>query len=405
MLAFAHSALTHVLPFLFVLTLVVVVHEMGHFLAARACGVAVERFSIGFGRALLSWRDRSGVEWRVGWIPLGGYVKFAGDENAASVPDPEDLELLRQDILTHEGPAALKRYFHFKPLWQRAIVVAAGPVANFVLSVVLFASLAFAFGAITLPARVAGISPHSAAEAAGFHEGDLIVRAAGQRIESFFDLQQIIQVRAGAPIKFQVNRQGQLIDLVATPRRQQRPDGMGGSETVGVVGIAPTRDRSQITIKHFGPVAAVREGVVQTWRVLDTTVFYLGRLIRGQESADQLGGPLRIAEASHAVAKMGAQGAHSSQDYIVGSITALLGLAAVISVSIGFMNLLPVPVLDGGHLVFYAYEAIARRPVAPAVQAVSYRVGLALLLGLMLFATTNDLQRSSVFHFLGGLFS
>ena len=405
MLAIAHTALTYILPFLFVLTVVVTVHELGHFWVARACGVAVDRFSIGFGRAIVSWKDRSGTEWRIAWIPLGGYVRFAGDENAASVPDAEDLEAMRRTIIARDGPAAVKSYFHFKPLWQRALVVAAGPAANFVLSTVLFAALLLAFGERTLPARVGAVESGSPAQAAGFQPGDVVTRAAGRNVDGFLDLQQIVQMRAGTPIVFTLRRGAAVIDLTATPRRQQLDDQMGGFENVGVLGLVAPQDSGAWVTRRYGPIQAVGAGAVQTWRVLDTTLFYIGRVIRGQESAQQLGGPLRIAQASHAIAKAGALGARSPSQFVLGVLSALLGLVAVISVSIGFMNLLPIPVLDGGHLLFYAYEAIARRPVGAAVQTVSYRVGLALLLGLMLFASTNDLQRPSVFHFLGGLFS
>ena len=405
MLAFAHTALTWILPFLFVLTMVVVVHELGHFLVARACGVAIERFSIGFGRAILSVRDKSGVEWRFGWIPLGGYVKFAGDANMASVPDAEDLAAMRQEILDREGPVALRNYFHFKPLWQRALVVAAGPVANFVLAAVLFAALLFTFGETILPARVGALIPGYPAQAAGFQPGDLIVRAADHQIDSFMDLERIVQFRAGVPIAFTVRRGAATVQLTATPRLDEQDDPIGGREKVGILGIRPSQNRSDWVVRRFGPIEAIGAGVGQTWEALDTTVFALSRMVTGHMSTEQLSGPLGIAQATRMAAHAGVEGAKTPSEFLIGLFTNLLSFAAVISVGIGFMNLLPIPVLDGGHLLFYAYEAVARRPVGAAVQAVGYRVGLALLLGLMLFATTNDLNRLHVFHFLGGLFS
>ena len=201
MLGFAQSALITIASFLFVLTFVVTVHELGHFAAAKSMRVAVDRFSIGFGRAIASWYDKSGVEWRIGWIPLGGYVRFAGDENAASVPDKEDLEEMRHWILAEEGPQALKRYFHFKPLWQRAVVVAAGPFSNFVLSSVLFALLLGVFGELTLPARVAAVQPGSAAERAGFHAGDQVLAVDGHRIQGFEEMSRYVRMRAGDSIE------------------------------------------------------------------------------------------------------------------------------------------------------------------------------------------------------------
>jgi regulator of sigma E protease len=405
MLALAHAALTWILPFLFVLTFVVTVHELGHFLMAKACGVAIERFSIGFGRAIVRWRDKAGVEWRIGWMPLGGYVKFAGDEAYSSLPDADDLNALRREIIAHEGVGAVRRYFHFKPLWQRALVVAAGPVANLLLSITLFAALMMSLGETVVPARVTGITPNSAAAAAGFQVGDLVVRAAGRRIESFGDLREVVVVRSGVPIAFDVQRGGRLIHLTATPRETLIDDGLGRKEAGGLLGLESRPTAADVVHRRYGPVQAVARGVDETWDVLGTTLFYLGRVVRGETPASQLHGPLGVAQMSHAIAKAGAEAGHDTPARIAGSLVALLYMVAFYSVGIGFMNLLPIPVLDGGHLLFYGYEAIARRPVAAAVQAASTRVGLALLLGLMLFATTNDLQLGSVLHFLGGLFS
>ncbi|MFT4933805.1 MAG: regulator of sigma E protease [Pseudoalteromonas distincta] len=405
MIDFLQTALGYIIPFLLVLTVVVTIHELGHYWAARACGVAIDQFSIGFGRKVFGWRDRQGVEWRVGWIPLGGYVKFSGDENAASVPDHENLEALRQRIEAEQGSGAASRYFHFKPVWQRAFITAAGPLANFVLAIVLFAALLMAVGETVIPARVAAVQPDSPAARAGFAVDDVVVRANGQEIDNFFDLQQIIAVRSNAPTSFVVDRGGQLVSLMATPERRLVSDRMGGEQKIGVLGIASPAQVGERTVRRYGPLEAVAGGVERTWRVLSTTVYYLGRVVTGRESADQLGGPLRIAQASGQVAQSGAQGAPDAGSMLLGSGVALLGLTAVLSVGIGFMNLLPVPVLDGGHLVFYAYEAVARRPLAAKVQAAGYRVGLALLLGLMLFATWNDLQQLRVFKFLGGLIS
>jgi regulator of sigma E protease len=405
MIDFLQTALGYIIPFLLVLTVVVTIHELGHYWAARACGVAIDQFSIGFGRKVFGWRDRQGVEWRVGWIPLGGYVKFSGDENAASVPDHENLEALRRRIEAEQGSGAASRYFHFKPVWQRAFITAAGPMANFVLAIVLFAALLMAVGETVIPARVAAVQPDSPAARAGFAVDDVVVRANGQEIDNFFDLQQIIAVRSNAPTNFVVDRGGELVSLTATPERRLVSDRMGGEQKIGVLGIASPAQVGERTVRRYGPLEAVAGGVERTWRVLSTTVYYLGRVVTGRESADQLGGPLRIAQASGQVAQSGAQGAPDAGSMLLGSGVALLGLTAVLSVGIGFMNLLPVPVLDGGHLVFYAYEAVARRPLAAKVQAAGYRVGLALLLGLMLFATWNDLQQLRVFKFLGGLIS
>ncbi|HEX4180189.1 MAG TPA: M50 family metallopeptidase, partial [Caulobacteraceae bacterium] len=369
MLAVALTALTWILPFLFVLTLVVTVHEFGHFLAARGCGVAIDQFSIGFGRALARWRDRSGVEWRIGWLPLGGYVRFSGDENAASVPDAEDLDALRREITAREGPAAVRRYYQFKPIWQRSLIAASGPMANFILSTVLFAAFLMVLGEPILPPRVSQVVPGSPAAAAGFQPGDLVVRAAGKSIDTFSDLAQVVTVRAGTPVKFTIDRGGSMLQLTATPRAIEVNDGMGGRAPMGQIGVEVERPAAgKVKVRHYDPISAIGGGAAESWDVLSTNLYYFGRILQGQLSADELHGPLGIAQASHAVAQSGAQGAHGLGQQVLGSVVSLLALAAYISVMIGFMNLLPIPVLDGGHLLFYAYEAIARRPVGAAVQ-------------------------------------
>jgi len=396
-----------ILPFLFVLTLVVTIHELGHYWAARAFGTVIDCFSIGFGKPIFKWKDKRDVEWRIGWIPLGGYVRFAGDDNAAStVPDDADLAAMKQKILAHNPPSVVQKFYHFKPVWQRAIITAAGPVANFVLAVILFSLLSGIIGQQLSTPKVTAVTPGSVAERAGFQPGDVVVSTDGQPIESFQALQQYVMIRGGLPIVFGIDRGGDRIELTATPELASRTGADGGRVKVGQLGLQnqPT-SRADLIHKRFGPLEAVGEGFRQTWQVLDTTLFYMGRIFSGQVPADQIGGVIGIAKASDAVAKVGAEGAPNLAWGVLGAFVALLGLSAVLSVSVGFLNLLPIPVLDGGHLLFYAYEAVARRPLTAGVQAVGYRLGLALLLGFMLFAVWNDLQRYNVFNFLGGLFS
>jgi len=239
--------------------------------------------------------------------------------------------------------------------------------------------------------RVDGIAPNQAAAKAGFQVGDIIKRADGRRIDSFTDLQQIVMLRAETPIRFQVDRGGSRVDLIAIPDRREVTDSFGGKQSVGVLGLSNQARQRDLVLKRYNPIEALARGAGRTWYVLDTTVYYLSRIVTGRESAKQLGGPLGIARASGAVAQAGAEGAPSFATQIIGSFVALLGLAAVL--------------LDGGHLLFYTYESIARRPMNAGIQAAGYRVGLAMLLSLMLFATWNDLQQLQVFHFLGGLFS
>jgi regulator of sigma E protease len=398
------AVLQNVIPFLLVITLIVTVHELGHFLVARAFGVAVDRFSIGFGRALVSWRDRAGVEWRIAWLPLGGYVRFAGDENIASVPDQKDLAVMRTAIVAKEGPGAERKYLHFKPLWQRAAIVVAGPVANFLLSIFLFGIVILSFGVAVSTSRIHAVVAGSAAASAGFKPQDVVVRADQKPISGFEDLQFYTQSRALKPIAFTVERAGRLVQLTATPGAKQTSSPFGGSQTIGVLGLESDPAR----VEHVGPVRAFALATVRTWAVAVDTLDYLGRLVTGQVDANQLHSWLGIAHASGAFTRQAILVSHDEQPgVVIANIAgALISFSALLSVSVGLLNLLPIPVLDGGHLIFYAYEWVARRPPRASVQAAGYRVGLALLVGLMLFATFNDLRQLRVIHFLlGSLFS
>jgi regulator of sigma E protease len=399
------NILVYILPIVVVLGVVVTVHELGHFLAARWLGTAVERFSIGFGRAIFARQDKAGVEWRVGWLPLGGYVKFAGDENASSMPDQESLEELRREIVAREGPGALHRYFHFKPLWQRAIIVAAGPAANFVLAIAIFAGLLLAFGQPIEPARIDGVRAGSPAERAGFHAGDVVVSVDGKTIENFTDLQMKVLLRSGTPMQFVIRRGGGELALTATPQRGPVVDQLGHTQQLGTLGLEYKRRPGDVQIRRYGPVEAVGAGAARCWDRITTTVQYLGRLVTGRETAEQLSGPLGMAQLSGDIAKKTAEVSPNLPMLLANWGLTMLELIASISVGIGFLNLLPVPVLDGGHLLFYVFEGVARRPLTAKVQAAGYRLGLALVLGLMLFATWNDLQRLNVFKFFGALFS
>ena len=281
----------------------------------------------------------------------------------------------------------------------------AGPAANFLLAIALFAGLLMVFGRELIPARVGLIQPNSAAAAAGFQKGDLILAADGRAIEDFDAVKQVVAFRAGVPIDFLVQRGQRQLHLIATPKSELVNDPVAGAQHEGMLGIGTTASLSEIRHVHYGPVPAVAEATTRTWRMVTTTVYYLGRMLTGQVSADGLRGPLGLASATGKVAALGAEGAPTVGAMLVGVSVNLIQIAATISVSLGFMNLLPLPVLDGGHLLFYAYEAVARRPLAAKVQAAGYRMGLALVLGLMLFATWNDLQRQHVLTFLGGFSS
>jgi regulator of sigma E protease len=393
-----------VVSFLAIITVIVTVHELGHFLTARAFGVAIDRFSVGFGRALLSWRDRAGVEWRIAWLPLGGYVRFAGDENAASVPDQEDLSALRASIIAREGVGAEKRYFYFKPLWQRALVVAAGPAANFLLSIALFAMIFGAFGEPILPnTRISEVIPNQAGARAGLQVGDVMTAVDGRKLASFDDLVTYVQDRGGVPMRLTVQRGGRSLDFGVTPGSRSVPSLMGGVMQIGYLGVESAPQT--VVMRHYGPIQAVARGARQTWNVVETTGFYLRRLIAGKVDW-QFGGIVGGVHAAGAVTQQAMELSRTAHVDLALELTAdYFNLAALLSVSLGLLNLLPVPVLDGGHLLFYAYESVARRPLTARAQAAGYRVGLALLVGLMLFTTWHDLQRLQVFHLLGALFS
>ncbi|HEY2753529.1 RIP metalloprotease [Phenylobacterium sp.] len=399
------NLLFYVIPFLVVVGVVITVHEFGHFLAAKALGTKIDQFSIGFGKPLAHWTDRSGVEWRLGWLPVGGFVRFAGDDNAASVPDQDDLEVLRRELVAREGTAALGSYYHFKPIWQRMVISAAGPVSNFLLSIAIFATLLMVLGETIVPARIEKVVPGGPAARAGFQAGDVIVKADGKPIRTFDSVKQLIILRTGVPIPFVVERGGQQVNLVATPERGDVTDAVGHKHRLGMVGIQFADRADERRVQRYNPIQALAGGVDKTVDVVRTTVFYIGRMVSGRESADQISGPLGMAQISGDLAKQTASASKDLPSFAANAFLTALLLVANISVGIGFLNLMPIPVLDGGHLLFYAYEAVARRPLAAKVQAVGYRVGLALVLGLMLFATVNDLQRLRVFNFLGGLFS
>ena len=404
MLAFLANVALYVVPFLVIITLIVTIHELGHFLTARAFGVAVDRFSIGFGRAIASFTDRWGVEWRVGWLPLGGYVRFAGDDNVASVPDQDDLAELRQRIVAREGAGAERRYFFFKPLWQRALVVLAGPVANFALAIVLFALIFGTVGEMITEGPIAQIVPGSAAARAGFQVGDTIVAADGHRIRGFEDLLRYVSYRDGVPIDFTVERAARQLHIEAAPTREQEASPFGGQQSGGRLGVMLKPQRLRVI--HYDPISALGMGAARTWDAVATTGFAFGRLVTGHVGADQLHGIIGTARASGSIAKEAIKEAPGEPALqTLGALVNLIAFCALLSVWVGLVNLVPIPVLDGGHLLFYAYEGVVRRPLSANVQAAGYRLGLALLVGLMLFANVNDLHLEKVVRFLGALFS
>lgn len=403
MTGFLGQALIYIVPFLLVLTFIVTIHELGHFLVARAFGVKIDRFSIGFGKTIVSRTDKRGVEWRIAWLPLGGYVKFSGDLDASSVPDQAGLAELKSRVVAEHGPGAERDYFHFKPVWQRALIVAAGPAANFALALVLLTLLFSVVGEQIVAPRVNQVVPGSPAAAAGFQPRDLITAINGRPVTESNEVTQTILLSANDPLTFTVDRGGRALQLTATPVRVLEDSPVAGRGWVSRAGLRLSPLPQDYHFRRLNPIEAVGKGADTMASVVSTTFRYLGRIFAGKESGDLLNGPLGIANAAGGVTKQAIAHEAPPALLILNLALTYLQFAAIVSIGMGIVNLLPIPVLDGGHLVFYGYEAVARRPVPARVQEVGYRVGLALLAGLMLFATWNDLQKLSLFKFLGGL--
>ncbi|MCW5715278.1 MAG: RIP metalloprotease [Bauldia sp.] len=358
------------LPFLFVIIVVVFFHELGHFLVARWCGVAVQTFSIGFGPELIGRTDRHGTRWRISAIPLGGYVKFLGDDNVASAGN-------RELALTGMDPAVRARSFIGQSVGRRAAIVAAGPIANFILAIVIFTVFFTAAGRLVTPPIVDSLVEDGGAIAAGIEVGDRILSISGRPIESFSDISRSVGFAAGRPLSVVVERGGEEITLTVTPTLERAVDPLGNPYNVGRLGVGHTYEEGESFIQRYSVPRAFVIGVNEVWYTISTTLGYLGRVIAGRESLDQLGGPVTVARVAERAASE--------------SFTTLVSFAAFISISIGFVNLLPIPLLDGGHLLFYGIEAVRRRPLSPRAQEIALRVGMVLVLALLFVALRNDL--------------
>lgn len=365
-----------VLAFALVIGPLVFLHELGHYLAGRWFGVKAEEFSIGFGREVAGITDRRGTRWKFCWLPLGGYVRFAGDMNPASQPSPEWLSL--------PAPERAKT-FQAKPLWQRAIIVAAGPIANFIVAILILAAFAFAYGQNGTSSVVGGISPGSAAAVAGLRPGDRVTSLGGRSVETFTDMVKYTQLRPNEAVHIEFERAGQALETDAVIGQREERDRFGNSFKVGVLGIAS----SAPVVKPVGLLEAPLVGIRQTGEIIQMTLDGLGQIITGRRSISELGGPIKIAQVS-------------GERLVLGPIEFAF-LLALISINLGFINLLPVPVLDGGHLLFYAMEAVRRRPVEPQVMEWAFRGGLIAILALMLLVTFNDLGSFGVWRNLAGL--
>jgi regulator of sigma E protease len=375
-MAWLTDTLGYVVPFLVTLTILVFVHELGHYLVARRNGVRIEIFSIGFGPELFGWNDRTGTRWKFSAVPLGGYVKMFGDADPASMPG-EGLATMSAEDRAHS--------FHHKRLPQRAAVVAAGPIANFILAILLLSVIFVVKGQQFTPAEIGMVVPDSAAAAAGIKSGDVIVAIDGRNVERFETVQQIIQLNTGTPLQMVIRRDGNDLSLRVTPKVVTETDRFGVTHQVTRLGVA----RNRVEYVKRDPASAVWYAGAETWNITAGTLKAVWQMIIGLRSSDEISGPIGIGRMAGEVAQ--------------GGIIAMLGFAAVLSVNLGLINLFPIPVLDGGHLLFYAAEAIRGRPLGQRAQEYGFRLGLALVLTLMVFATWNDLVRLRIVEFIKGL--
>lgn len=368
----------YVIPFLVVLTILVFVHEMGHFAVARYNKVRVEVFSIGFGKELFGFNDSHGTRWKFGAIPLGGYVKMFGE--GESIDDGEN-----ERQLTDEEKAVS---FHHKRLAQRAAIVFAGPLANFVFAIIVLAGLFYVSGSPNPLAGIGTVQSGSAAEKAGIVSGDRVVMIAGQEVKWFEDLRQIVIKNPNIPLTMEIIRDDAQISLVATPKpRIVQMDGV--EKEIGLLGVTPNSD--MVEFEKVGPVDAIVMGAERTYGLTVSILSSVGRMITGSVSREELGGPLRIAQISGQMAQ--------------GGMASFVFFLAALSINLGLINLFPIPMLDGGHLLFYFFEAIIGRPINEKAQEYSFRFGLILVLLLMVFVTWNDIVQLKVFEYLKNLVS
>lgn len=365
-----------VLFFLLAIGPLVFVHELGHYLVGRWCGVKADIFSIGFGREIGGWTDKRGTRWKVGWLPLGGYVRFAGDASADSEPS-EDWKSLPVDEQKHS--------FQAKALWQRALIVAAGPAINFLLAIIIFIGIFGVYGQLRTPAVIGSIVAGSPADVAGFAIGDKITAVGNQDVTEFGEIADVVALRPGVAMSFAVERNGKTFRIMATPAQKVVKDRFGNETRLGQIGLGSGRPVAvRLAITELPAAAALH-----CWRVVKTMVDGLGQILLGRISVKELGGPLKIAQ-------------YSGQSATLGFV-AFISFIAIISINLGFINLLPIPTLDGGHLLFYSIEAIIRRPVSLVVQEWAYRSGFFALMALMLFVTFNDLASFGLWSRLSGL--
>jgi regulator of sigma E protease len=357
------------LPFLIVLTIVVFVHEMGHFIAGRLCGIGVEAFSVGFGPEIAGYTASNGTRWKLSAIPLGGYVKFKGEMNLTGAIEDDDDELTEEE----KGNGS----FHRQAVWRRAVTVFAGPLANFILTIAVFTGVFAAYGQYVSDPTVAEVMPGGAAYEAGIQPGDKFVSIDGEKIATFSDVQRYVSQSAGDPLIMVLDRDGKKITVQITPDLREITDPLGNKVKVGLIGVRTDESINNGHVVRYGPIESLGEAMSQTWLVFERTGSFMSRLVAGREDKCQLGGPVKIADMAGRAAQKGA--------------IWVVQLVALLSVGIGILNLLPIPPLDGGHLLFHAIEAIIRRPVPLVIVELLYRIGFVLVLAFMAFVFWNDL--------------
>lgn len=368
----------YAIPFVIVISVVVFVHEFGHYWVARRCGVRVLSFSIGFGRSLFGWTDKHGTRWQVAWLPMGGYVKMFGDADPASTPDAA--------VKTMSDDEKKVAFFH-QSVEKRFAIVAAGPAFNYLFAILVLAVLFVFQGQPFSPPLISAVQDHSVAAQAGLQPGDKIISIDGDAIASFEDIKRIVALNEGTPIHITIDRAGVDSTVALTPEIADQTDRFGGHHRMGKIGIVSDK----IEYKKWPPLQAVQHAGIETWNLTTGTLRAIGQMIMGTRASDEIGGPLRIAQMSGQVAQSGGW--------------ALIWFMAVISINLGLVNLFPVPLLDGGHLLFYAAEKIRGRPLHEKIQEYGFRLGFALVLSLMMFATWNDLVHLQVISKLRALLS
>jgi len=365
-----------VIPFMILILVVVFIHEYGHYYFAKRYGVGVTDFSIGFGKEILGWNDKSGTRWKICWIPLGGYVKFFGDRNVFSQADQEEL-------LKKYNKEDQDKLFVTKPLYQRALVVAGGPIANFILAIFIFLFIYMFVGKDFTPAIVDEIQKNSPAEMSGMKKNDIILEIDNTEVESILDVSKLIAMSTSEFIDFKVSRYDQEILLKVKPNLVESEDNLGNKINKRMIGIKLSPYNNEIKHVKLGPGQAFIHSLNEVYFVTSSSLKYLGSMLTGAGDSSQLGGPIRIAKISGQVAEFG--------------VIPFISMMAYISISLGLINLFPIPLLDGGHLMFYAFEKILGRPLSQKTQEGFFRIGMFLLLSLMFFATFNDLKDLGLF--------